>query len=1466
MRKISGKLKKSSKKGITLVELVVAITMTAIFAVACIALINPIERMYQGTVKLTKAQLLADTVVDAIRKECDDVKHDDKTAVWIANFNEGAADDAQLLSVGPDETLKKDKGNALIFQRNNNYTEAIYSCVPISETNRDNVKDAANPIAGDNTGHSIITLFGSDAANQNKGIVHFGYYQSKDDDRGVFPIRPYDYTNPVTASTYGNFTVKLEFSNLTLKDGKYPTYVNCKISVYEGMYDDASVNLKGPVYTRSTVISFSANGSGNGSGGSYKPVTDKDISVTIRWLNINDEVVAWPSSVPSVSVVLTDDGIVKGQYNAIRDQKKFVFASVKVKGKVKVTPEGVTGYEYGVTAKTYKDFVITYKIAKNDTVKLVSGKTFLNIMGKNVSYVIFDSFANHSEFAKGTGSKVAININQINNDNNRRPDYELFKSTDGDGKVTAYILSDDGTFIANENCESMFDGCTKLENITGLTGVDTYRTTNMKAMFKNCKIMNQFYLPGFVKAACRTTESMFENCYSVTSVNLSGWDTSNVTTMKNMFFHFHCYFTAESLGTNEPMTVDLSDFDFENCTTLENFFGVSKGDLYKDVYDPCNITRIMLPVKADCTKVTTMKFMFKGVNGLTDIENLATMKTSTLLTNTWGMFSRVNIEEINLSAMVLSEVTDAHYMFDRNYALKRIIINGKSSDSTSGDFRFELPECKNMNSIFERCSGLERFNGELIAPKCTDFQLAFNECTSLETFSGELDLRICPSISTAFNNCTSLIEVNLSKYNLTSCTNASSLFANCTSLKKFILEGKKSDVPVNSEPSALLEFNLPVCTNANSMFKNTAFETFSGKLNFPECTSFSESFNGCSKLSSVNLSESDLGKCNEFKDLFTNCPALATIKMERINLNSTTGLGFLAYNPVRRLYLNGAKLHSLASLECWYKNRNLEELYFSNVTLDSCKSTKEMLSLCSNLNTVIMNGFKTPECTNMTDMFSNCSSVETIELNEWDTSKVTTMHGMFFNFHRGFTNSDTGTKSELVLDISSFDLTDKLTDMAYMFAADDNNNLVRNITNIVLPDTNDTNTSSVTDMTALFNNCTGLKEITNLDKLSGASNRSAKHVFRHCYDLENISLAEGFVSSACTTCEGMFDSCYSVRNGNFINNWDTSNVQAMDWMFYMFHASYNSRGTTDEIALLDLRDLDFNSCTNLEKMFASVENSNVVRKIHTIVFPADSNMCAVTTMKDMFFYCKGVRIIQGLNDADLSSVTTVERIFSNCTELETLDLSGIDWRSCTNTGYIFTNCSSLTSINMRGVNFEKLTSMKDFFQNCVSLTDADLSWINIPKCTDMTYCFNNCTSLTTVNLSNIVFTDNKNVNFGYFFNSCKGLTSLDISGTDLSAVSNADYMFNSCSALKSLNMSGINLSNCTSMENFFANCGSLNSLNLSGADLSSMTSINFINSAANIAVLDISGADLTGLTTLKEAFSGKTSLQSVDFS
>ena len=402
--------------------------------------------MYQKTVKLSRAQLLADSIVDGIRKECDGIKFDDKNSVWIANFDEGKDDELDLLTEGP-KVLRASNttgGNALIIQKNNNYAESIYSCVAISNNNLSKVTDL--DAGGKTTGHAVEALFKAGTDNLEKGKVHFGYYKAKENDDGIFPFQAYDYTNPVLASTYGKYTVELKFTNLTFKEykndegavtRKYPSYVECQIKVYDGDYFDADVAFNGPIYTRSTVISFSANGSGVGTGrGHIAPDKNVDVDVKVIFVNEKNEPISWP--VASVNVSLYVNNGLHSQISFSESRSRLKVSDVASDGNVTIDSDEVSGYMVERSGKASTGFTVKYTLVSTSGVKLISGPSFRNeLLNKGVISVVFGKYSDHSSQVAGvTPTNVAIDIKAAN-DNQRKPDYQLYLVDAGNDKNNA---------------------------------------------------------------------------------------------------------------------------------------------------------------------------------------------------------------------------------------------------------------------------------------------------------------------------------------------------------------------------------------------------------------------------------------------------------------------------------------------------------------------------------------------------------------------------------------------------------------------------------------------------------------------------------------------------------------------------------------------------------------------------------------------------------------------------------------------------------------------------------------------------------------------------------------------------------------------------------------------------------------------------------------------------------------------
>ena len=164
---------------------------------------------------------------------------------------------------------------------------------------------------------------------------------------------------------------------------------------------------------------------------------------------------------------------------------------------------------------------------------------------------------------------------------------------------------------------------------------------------------------------------------------------------------------------------------------------------------------------------------------------------------------------------------------------------------------------------------------------------------------------------------------------------------------------------------------------------------------------------------------------------------------------------------------------------------------------------------------------------------------------------------------------------------------------------------------------------------------------------------------------------------------------------------------------------------------------------------------------------------------------------------DTSNVTDMSCMFSNFTNLKSLDLSSFDTRNVTNMGGMFSGCKSLTSIDLSNFNTSNVKNMSGMFSRCSGITSLDLS---------------------NFDMSNVAIIDS-------MFAMCDNLTSLKLSKFKPSDLRYMANMFYGCSGLTSLNLSGWNTSNVTgqSMSNIFYYCSNLESLDLSGWDMSKIT-------------------------------------------
>ena len=167
-----------------------------------------------------------------------------------------------------------------------------------------------------------------------------------------------------------------------------------------------------------------------------------------------------------------------------------------------------------------------------------------------------------------------------------------------------------------------------------------------------------------------------------------------------------------------------------------------------------------------------------------------------------------------------------------------------------------------------------------------------------------------------------------------------------------------------------------------------------------------------------------------------------------------------------------------------------------------------------------------------------------------------------------------------------------------------------------------------------------------------------------------------------------------------------------------------------------------------------------------------SNMdtSGMTNMFNMFSDNTSLTNITFGDNFNTANVTNMGGMFKNCTILKTIDLSSFDTSNATIFASMFMNCQGLQNLDLKSFNTSNVERMEGMFYNCSSLTSLDLSNFNTSKITDMTYMFNRCKSLTNINLSSF---DTSNVSSLY--DAFAGLTSLkvlDLSSFDTSKVTN----------------------------------------------------------------------------------------------
>lgn len=364
------------------------------------------------------------------------------------------------------------------------------------------------------------------------------------------------------------------------------------------------------------------------------------------------------------------------------------------------------------------------------------------------------------------------------------------------------------------------------------------------------------------------------------------------------------------------------------------------------------------------------------------------------------------------------------------------------------------------------------------------------EASKLTTIEGldSVDTSECWNLSKFFYKCTSLTSIDLSSWDVGNVTNCQQMFGNCTSLASINLSGWNigKNVSLNSDGSrrsvslvkmfenigrSLTNLNISnwTCSDTCSLYCDYMFSgvTNLSSLDFStwkNCYIYKSvgMFNGMTNLQNIlGLNNLNMSICESSYGLFQNCTSLTTLDLSGWNTSKVTNMSMM-FN----------KCTSLTSV-------NMSGWQFNNDCVISA-----MFNSTSNLKTII--GHENWDLSNVKDcaLLFYMSGIEELNVTNWNMSgKGTSVNGVFQNSKlsnligsENLINSTwsalpsifTGCNSLTSIDVSNWD-TSNVTDMSVMFQNCKNLQTIVGLENLDM--------SKVTNFTGMFNECASLTEI-----------------------------------------------------------------------------------------------------------------------------------------------------------------------------------------------------------------------------------------------------------------------------------------------------------------------------------------------------------------------------------------------------
>lgn len=667
----------------------------------------------------------------------------------------------------------------------------------------------------------------------------------------------------------------------------------------------------------------------------------------------------------------------------------------------------------------------------------------------------------------------------------------------------------------------------------------------------------------------------------------------------------------------------------------------------------------------------------------------------------------------------------------------------------------------------------------------------FSYCDNLTEIIGleNLNTAHVTDMSGMFYRCISLKSIDLSHLNTANVTDMSEMFAHCWELQDIDLS----------------HFNTANATNMTEMFSN------------------------CYKLESIDVSSFNTSNVTKMEGMFMECNGLKEIDLSKFDTRNVANMSEMFSGCYNITKINLANFHTenVASMSNMFSGcRELKTIDISSFNTASVNNMGNMFSSCILLRTItIGDGWSTASEQSGEPMFSFCRTICGGTGTRYDKTKIdkqmAVVNGGYLTLkgQKPYLPKAYAIVKDSVLTLYYGDNKPADTRIYFIGNYEDDTKKIKEI---------------IFDRSfwgykpesceAWFQGLTSLRNISGMQYLVTDNVTNMSNMFKYC-GIKSLDVST-FNTSKVTDMSGMFSGCNNLEVIYTGYMWKTSAVKQSDQMFAGCRKLYGAKGTGfspkhTDIQYAHIDDGERNPgyfTQKWQRQFIPAEQisdkdepyvtisgdvatfhygkKKIGRHYYTLtdyphpyikkaVFDESFKFYTPTSCSKWFSGCRSLTEIVDMDKyLDTEKVTEMSQMFSNCAQLQEINLSGFNTSNVVKMDRMFEGCRSLKTIDLSKLDTKKVVSLDKMFAGCSSLTTIDLGSFDTQNVNNMRGLFADCTSLQKLDLTHF---NTANVNNMYgMFRSCYNLTTLDLSSFNTAKVANMGDMFCYCSGLKTI--------------------------------------------------------------------------------